>query len=435
MGNIFLCDFIILRYFVSSAYCSVQTCFDFLRCSALNQFALHVTKPHSTTSPHVEALYTHIKTHHTTTTTTHACLNIHIIDLSQPNKRVREQMAATQTLHDHNNMLVLLGDNKRQQNQKKVDYCKKVKNLNSGRALLVLNQLCPLFRSRFDFLLPDFDMTLRRGSEYKPVPLYPIGRKYLLTFASQFKSTTGTATSEDVDDGYMLNFDDKNDIAVQRNCDGLFMRACEVGMWCTCQMHRGWREDMLRNSLFTLVIVDRSNPLFLNEIIDAYAYGVIPVVVGEHELLPFSDVVDWKSAAVLIPSQRLPELELTLRAIAFDGLVALKMQGNFIYETYFSSPCTVMSSTLAYLRHRIGLPPQLVEDFRAILLNKKYVVESDLDPSAPKLSTRQQKVNNNTYSGPHVYSSWNTYPGGLRSHPVTPWIPPPPSRVQFIDEG
>ena len=72
-------------------------------------------------------------------------------------------------------------------------------------------------------------------------------------------------------------------------------------------------EDMMLHSEFALII--RGNGLYSYRLAEAIAAGAIPVIVSDHYILPFSDFLNWKDFAVLIPEHEMLDLPNILKSI------------------------------------------------------------------------------------------------------------------------
>ena len=67
-------------------------------------------------------------------------------------------------------------------------------------------------------------------------------------------------------------------------------------------------------------------------------------------------VIDWKSASVILPTQRVTELHFLLRTFSHADIFSMKRQGRLLLETYFSSPSTILASLLDVMRYRLTIP-------------------------------------------------------------------------------
>ncbi|XP_021899304.1 probable glycosyltransferase At5g20260 isoform X2 [Carica papaya] len=61
-------------------------------------------------------------------------------------------------------------------------------------------------------------------------------------------------------------------------------------------------------------------------IVEAIRAGCVPVIISDHYVLPFSDVLDWSEFSVQIPLQKIPEIKTILQNIS--DIEYLKLQKN-----------------------------------------------------------------------------------------------------------
>lgn len=59
-------------------------------------------------------------------------------------------------------------------------------------------------------------------------------------------------------------------------------------------------------------------------IVESISAGCVPVIVSDHYVLPFSDVLDWSKFSVHVPVEKIPEIKKILAGIGIDEY--LKMQ-------------------------------------------------------------------------------------------------------------
>ena len=59
-------------------------------------------------------------------------------------------------------------------------------------------------------------------------------------------------------------------------------------------------------------------------IVEAIAAGCVPMIIGDHYSLPFSDVLDWSKFSLIITSDKIPEIKKILKAIPAETY--LRMQ-------------------------------------------------------------------------------------------------------------
>nr|XP_013816604.1 PREDICTED: exostosin-1-like [Apteryx mantelli mantelli] len=80
----------------------------------------------------------------------------------------------------------------------------------------------------------------------------------------------------------------------------------------------------------------------------------IPVLLSGGWELPFSEVIDWKKAAVIGDERLLLQIPSIMRSIDEDKVLALRQQTQFLWETYFSSVEKIVLTTLEIIQDRIN---------------------------------------------------------------------------------
>ena len=63
-------------------------------------------------------------------------------------------------------------------------------------------------------------------------------------------------------------------------------------------------------------------------------------------VLPFSEVVVWRSSALAVDERHLLDLPYLLRAVPSSHLLAARMQTKLLWDSYFKSVETVVMTTL-----------------------------------------------------------------------------------------
>lgn len=71
---------------------------------------------------------------------------------------------------------------------------------------------------------------------------------------------------------------------------------------------------------------------------DALYYGCVPVILADYYDLPFMDILNWKSFAVVITSSDIPNLKKILRSIGSKKYAALqanvlKVRKHFMWNS------------------------------------------------------------------------------------------------------
>ncbi|XP_076913686.1 putative glycosyltransferase At5g11130 [Bidens hawaiensis] len=70
-------------------------------------------------------------------------------------------------------------------------------------------------------------------------------------------------------------------------------------------------------------------------IVEAISAGCVPVIVSDHYVLPFSDVLDWSKFSVHVPVGKIPDIKRVLEGIEMDDYLkmqkmVMKVQRHFI---------------------------------------------------------------------------------------------------------
>lgn len=70
-------------------------------------------------------------------------------------------------------------------------------------------------------------------------------------------------------------------------------------------------------------------------------------------VLPFSEVIDWSKAAIVVDERQLLQVVHMLRNLPEDQLLQMRLQTQFLWDAYFSSVETIVLTTLEIIRQRI----------------------------------------------------------------------------------
>uniref|UniRef100_A0A3P8VS81 Exostosin glycosyltransferase 1 n=1 Tax=Cynoglossus semilaevis TaxID=244447 RepID=A0A3P8VS81_CYNSE len=101
------------------------------------------------------------------------------------------------------------------------------------------------------------------------------------------------------------------------------------------------RNEMLHNSTFCLV--PRGRRLGSFRFLEALQAACVPVMLSNGWELPFSEIIDWNTAAV-IGDERL---------LLQDKILSLRQQTQFLWEAYFSSVEKIVLTTLEIIQDRV----------------------------------------------------------------------------------
>uniref|UniRef100_A0A8C1SIC6 Exostosin glycosyltransferase 1b n=1 Tax=Cyprinus carpio TaxID=7962 RepID=A0A8C1SIC6_CYPCA len=209
------------------------------------------------------------------------------------------------------------------------------------------------FRPNFDVSIPLFSKDHPRTGgdrgylKYNTIPPF---RKYMLVFKGK-RYLTG------------IGSDTRNALYHVHNAeDVVLLTTCKHGKdW---QKHKDARCDkdnaeyekydyreMLHNSTFCLV--PRGRRLGSFRFLEALQAACVPVMLSNGWELPFSEVIDWNTAAVIGDERLLLQIPSTVRSIHQDKILALRQQTQFLWEAYFSSVEKIVLTTLEIIQDRV----------------------------------------------------------------------------------
>ncbi|XP_022293438.2 exostosin-2-like [Crassostrea virginica] len=109
--------------------------------------------------------------------------------------------------------------------------------------------------------------------------------------------------------------------------------------------------DILQDSKFCMVL--RSARLGHTALGDALRTGCIPVVVADGYILPFSEVLDWKRASVVIREENLKNVVEVLKSYSMERIYQMRRQARFFWENYFHSVKAITMTTLQIINDRV----------------------------------------------------------------------------------
>ncbi|XP_063050071.1 exostosin-2, partial [Engraulis encrasicolus] len=108
---------------------------------------------------------------------------------------------------------------------------------------------------------------------------------------------------------------------------------------------------ILQESSFCVVLRGaRLGQAVLSDVLQA---GCVPVILADSYILPFSEVLDWRRASVVIPEEKLPEMYTILKNIPHRQVEEMQRQARWFWEAYFSSMKTIGLTTLQIINDRI----------------------------------------------------------------------------------
>lgn len=213
-------------------------------------------------------------------------------------------------------------------------------------------------------------------------------------------------------------------VIITTNCGKLEPGVNHHGEWLLCGSAQT-RAQILSKSTFSLVIgsqLGSVGPVTYTRLVEALRYGAVPVILGVKHL-PFDSVIDWSKAAVVVPPTSLGQLHYILRGIDMDTILQYRRQGRFLWETYFSSPLSIMSTVMAIVRQRTLHPPPPAMG---------YVAATNLAsiPGDNRVLESPEFLYNFTS---YATQLWNSPPGPFYMYPTTPFKPTPLSGSRYVN--
>ena len=123
-------------------------------------------------------------------------------------------------------------------------------------------------------------------------------------------------------------------------------------------MHKNWDirgrfdyDDLMLHSEF--VLVPRGNGMYSYRLSEAIASGAIPVVIADHYTLPFSEFLNWKDFAVIVPEHEMLDIPNILSQITPDQRRILRCNLFKVWRHHFLNIDKHISSTLEVLSRRV----------------------------------------------------------------------------------
>jgi len=108
---------------------------------------------------------------------------------------------------------------------------------------------------------------------------------------------------------------------------------------------------ILQDATFCLVI--RGSRMAQVALHDALMAGCIPVVVADMFVMPFSEVLDWKRAAVRVQERDLADVMDIIQKISLEKIYSMRKQVQFYWNSYFNSMRAITLTTLQIINDRV----------------------------------------------------------------------------------
>lgn len=345
-------------------------------------------------------------------------------------------------------------------------------NVTTGRAAVAQSTfLEQQYREGFDLVVSPLVHALSEPN-FLEIPTHvPVKRKYLFTFQGERVESLKTSLQEgppqsfeeEIEANPPADYDDRiigtlkavqdshlDQVLVEFTCKK--PQPSLPTEWALCE-EREDRMEVLKVSTFAMVIAPGDAQLVASagcgmRLFEAMEVGTIPVVLGDHTSLPYHQFIRWSEAAIIVPKPRVTELHFLLRSLSDNDVLAMRRQGRFLWETYFSTSENVLNTLLASIRTSIQVPAAAIKEEPAHEIPHKagklagtdanLADNGDLDlgpveTEPPYASPRF--LRNFTFTAGDTYRAWNRAPGPFYLFPHTPLDPVLPSEAKFLGSG
>ncbi|XP_065384349.1 exostosin-2 isoform X1 [Macaca fascicularis] len=109
--------------------------------------------------------------------------------------------------------------------------------------------------------------------------------------------------------------------------------------------------QVLQEATFCVVLRGaRLGQAMLSDVLQA---GCVPVVIADSYILPFSEVLDWKRASVVVPEEKMSDVYSILQSIPQRQIEEMQRQARWFWEAYFQSIKAIALATLQIINDRI----------------------------------------------------------------------------------
>ncbi|XP_065586564.1 exostosin-like 3 [Cyrtonyx montezumae] len=461
----------------SNRNCRLHNCFDYSRCPLTSGFPVFVYNSDdypfgSSLDPLIkQAFEATVRTNvYVTENANIACVYIILVgEMQEP--VMPKPTELEQQLHSlpywrtdgHNHLIINLSRKSETQNF--------LYNISTGRAMLAQSTFYDVqYRPGFDIVVSPLVHAMSEPNFLEIPPQVPVKRKYLFSFQGEkiesLRSSLQEVRSfeEEIEGNAPADYDDRiittlkavqdsklDFVLVEFTCKNQ-PKASLPTEWALCG-ERDDRLELLKLSTFALIITPGDTRLVISagcamRLFEALEVGAIPVVLGEQVQLPYNDVIRWNEAALIIPKPRITEVHFLLRSISDNDLLAMRRQGRFLWETYFSTSDNVFSTVLAIIRTRIQIPAAPIREETAVEIPHRSGKAAGTDPNMadngdldlgpvetepPYASPKY--LRNFTLTAMDIYRNWNSAPGPFHLFPYTPFDPVLPSEAKFLGSG
>ena len=322
----------------------VSRCWDYSRCSLTSRMPVYL---YPSRSPLSSALSV---SPYITTNPDQACVHVVLDPGDLDSLQTLEHWAG-----DGRNHIVIFSDKKSRN-----EYY-------ATKAVIVSSEArSGVFRPGYDLTIPPLTSDTLYTWELLQ-PLVPVTREYLLEFeahrdlSSLERDSPEEAKQERklvavLQDMKLQGTTDK--FLMSYSCQGV--RAEATGEWTLCGSE-DLRLARLRKATFCLILpapvtADTVSSAVQTRLRECLVAGTVPVILSAEVRLPFSEVIDWTEAAIILPRQRVTELHFLLRTFIHSDIFSMKRQGRMVLETYLAGRQVILETVLDVIRHRLNIP-------------------------------------------------------------------------------
>ena len=216
--------------------------------------------------------------------------------------------------------------------------------------------------------------------------------------------------------------------------------------WTLCGT-AGERRDLLEQSTFSLIVAPVNTSYISTSVLqirlfESLKHGSVPVILGDYVELPFSGLLDWQKAVILLPKARVTEVNFLLRTFTDNDIAFFRQRGRLFYESYFGSTHNIMKTIIATVRTRLNIPASPISDVDSpSVFNSSFSIhklegpepnpETDevLGPLEPPLASTFFKQNYTKYLS---FEHYQHYGDPFHMFPAIPFEKTLPSESKFL---
>ena len=246
-------------------------------------------------------------------------------------------------------------------------------------------------------------------------PLVPITREYLLEFEAHRDLSALERDSPEVARQARRLVAVLQDMKLKGTTDKFLMsyscldaRPEETGEWALCGSEHS-RLERLRKATFCLVLPPPvtsslvSSSGLQTRLRECLVAASVPVILSAEVRLPFSEVIDWTEAAIILPRERVTELHFLLRTFPHSDIFSMKRQGRMILESYLSSSQIILETVLTVIRNRLNIPGLPFPDTPSPSIFNKTFKPQLMDHLPPEVEPDESLGETNDYEVYRIY--------------------------------